>query len=77
MVAQQIHPLGKKALLHVISDPFICISYSQFGEDSLIKEFLFGNSFVNRLRFYVDIGAYLAPTLLFWKKEADLQLERA
>jgi len=72
MVAQKSYPQGKEASLQMIPDPLICISYSQFGEGTLIAEFLSGNSFVNRLGFYVDIGAYLVPTLLFWKKEAFL-----
>jgi len=58
MIAQQFYSLGKEALLQMISDPFLCISYSQFGEDTLIAEFLSGNSLVNRSKFYVDIGAY-------------------
>ena len=58
MIAQQFHPLGKEALLQIISDPYLCISYSQFGEDTLIAEFLSAKSFVNRTKFYVDIGAY-------------------
>ena len=58
MIAQQFHPLGNEALLQITSDPFICISYSQFGEDTLIAEFLSGNPFVNRPKIYVDIGAY-------------------
>ena len=58
MIAQQFHPLGKEALLQIISDSFLCISYSQFGEDTLIAEFLSGNNLVNRPKFYVDIGAY-------------------
>ena len=58
MIAQQFHPLGKESLLRIISDPFLCITYSQFGEDTLIAEFLSGNNFINRPKFYVDIGAY-------------------
>ena len=58
MIAQQFHPLGKEALLQIISDPYLCISYSQFGEDTLITEFLSAKIFVNRTKFYVDIGAY-------------------
>jgi hypothetical protein len=58
MIAQQFHPLGKDALLQIISDPFLCITYSQFGEDTLIAEFLSANTLVNRPKYYVDIGAY-------------------
>lgn len=58
MIAQQFHPLGKDALLQIISDPFLAISYSQFGEDTLIAEFLSAHALVNRPKFYVDIGAY-------------------
>ena len=43
MFAQQFHPLGKESLLQIVSDPFLSISYSQFGEDTLIAEFLSGN----------------------------------
>ena len=58
MIAQQFYPGGKEALLQIISDPFLAISYSQFGEDTLIAEFLSANTLVNRPKFYVDIGAY-------------------
>ncbi|MFN5416332.1 MAG: FkbM family methyltransferase [Flavobacteriia bacterium] len=58
MISQQFHPLGKDALLQIISDPFLCITYSQYGEDTLIAEFLSGNALLNRPKFYVDIGAY-------------------
>lgn len=58
MIAQQFYSLGKDSLLQIISDPFLCISYSQFGEDTLISEFLSNNALVNRPKFYVDIGAY-------------------
>ena len=58
MIAQQFYPAGKEALLQIISDPFLAISYSQFGEDTLIAEFLSANTLVNRPKFYVDIGAY-------------------
>jgi FkbM family methyltransferase len=58
MIAQQFYPGGKEALLQIISDPFLAISYSQFGEDTLIAEFLSANTLLNRPKFYVDIGAY-------------------
>lgn len=58
MIAQQFYNGGKEALLQIISDPFLAISYSQFGEDTLIAEFLSANTLVNRPKFYVDIGAY-------------------
>ena len=58
MTANQFNSLGKEALLKILSDPFLAISYSQFGEDTLIAEFLSANTFVNRPKFYVDIGAY-------------------
>lgn len=58
MIAQQLYPLGNDVLLRIISDPFLCITYSQFGEDTVITEFLSGNNLVNRPKFYVDVGAY-------------------
>ena len=58
MIAQQFSALEKEALLQITNDPFLVISYSQFGEYTLIAEFLSAHKFVNRPKFYVDIGSY-------------------
>jgi hypothetical protein len=49
---------NNKNLLTILSDPHICVSYSQCGEDTLIAEYLIGKNFVSRKKFYVDLGAY-------------------
>jgi hypothetical protein len=58
MIAQQFRQFGSDAFLRIVNDPFLCISYSQYGEDTLINEFLSSKTFLNRSNFYVDIGAY-------------------
>ena len=58
MTSHQIRGCDRASLLSILSDPFICISFSQFGEDTLILEYLSGKKFVKRSNFFVDIGAY-------------------
>jgi hypothetical protein len=58
MTSHQIRGSGRASLLSIMSDPFICISFSQYGEDTLIAEYLSGKFFVQRSKFFVDIGAY-------------------
>jgi hypothetical protein len=58
MISQNLHPLGKESFLKIIGDPCLCVSFSQFGEDTLIAEYLSGKNFIKRPRIYVDIGAY-------------------
>jgi hypothetical protein len=54
MTYHQIRGCDRASLLSSLRDPFICISFSQFGEDTLILEYLSGK----RLNSFVDICAY-------------------
>ena len=58
MTTSQIPNSNRSALLGLLTDPFICLSFSQFGEDTLILEYLSGKNLSKRRPFYVDIGAY-------------------
>lgn len=57
MTTSQINA-DKNFLLNIFKDPFLCISFSQFGEDTLIVENFASKVFSKRKKFYVDIGAY-------------------
>lgn len=57
MTTSQINA-DKSVLLNIFNDPFLCISFSQFGEDTLIIENFATKVFSKRKKFYVDIGAY-------------------
>ncbi|MCX6972888.1 MAG: hypothetical protein NTZ94_01095, partial [Verrucomicrobia bacterium] len=58
MTANQFRVSKSQNLLSILSDPNLCVSYSQFGEDTLIAEYLIGKNFTKRKKFYVDLGAY-------------------
>jgi hypothetical protein len=58
MTSSQIPSSSRSSLLNLVADPFICLSFSQFGEDTLILEYLSGKNLLKRCPFYVDIGAY-------------------
>jgi hypothetical protein len=58
MLVQQLYSLGVQGFLSLIQDPNTCISYSQFGEDTLILEWLSSKDFKLSSKYYVDIGAY-------------------
>ncbi len=77
MIIQKIKNLAKKYLPSKLKDKIICIinnrlhqiSYSQFGEDLVLKSYF--PDFKNTKGFYVDIGAFhpsmYSNTKLFYK----------
>jgi FkbM family methyltransferase len=58
VTASQIPESRRSSLFGLITDPYACLSFSQFGEDTLILEYLSGKNLLNKCPFYVDIGAY-------------------
>jgi hypothetical protein len=58
MLAKPVYQIGVQNFLSIIQDPNLCISWSQFGEDTVITEWLSGNHSHSFSNYYVDIGAY-------------------
>ncbi|MDT9197658.1 FkbM family methyltransferase [Limnospira sp. PMC 1042.18] len=58
MLSELFHKFGVPFFLSVVHDPNLCISWSQFGEDTLILELISRNKSNLFSNYYVDIGAY-------------------